>query len=87
MEKKAYAFDYGKLRGRIVEKFKTQDNFSKEMDYDRSSLNLKLNNKRQFSQSEIIQFCDALEIPYEQITAYFFANPVGITPQEDYDTE
>lgn len=87
MEKKAYAFDYGKLRGRIVEKFKTQDNFSKEMDYDRSSLNLKLNNKRQFSQSEIIQFCDALSIPYEQIPAYFFANVVVISPQEDYDTE
>ena len=88
MEEKNYSFDYGKLRGRIVEKYKTQDNFSREMDIDRSSLSLKLNGKRQFSQSEIIQLCDALSIPYDEIPAYFFRAEVSKTkPEEDYDTE
>ena len=88
MEKKAYVFDYGKLRGRIVEMYKTQDNFSKELDYDRSSLNQKLNNRRQFGQSEILLFCDALEIPYEEIPSYFFKAEVSKEkPEEGYDSE
>ena len=74
MEEKKYAFDYGKLRGRIVEKFDTAGKFVTYLPLKmvRETLSLKLNNKSDFSQTEIMAFCDTLEIPYEEIPVYFF---------------
>lgn len=61
-----------KLRGRIVEICGTQDEFAKKMGKDRSTLNQKLNGKRDFTQSEINLACEVLHIPSEEVTAYFF---------------
>lgn len=65
-------FNYSKLRGRIVEVCGTQDNFSKCIGKDRSLINLALNNKRDFTQSEIIRSCEVLDIPSDEIGLYFF---------------
>ena len=37
------AFDYSKLKGKIVEKFQTQQAFAKAMELSERSLSLKLN--------------------------------------------
>ena len=66
------AFDLRKLRGRIVEVCGTQEEFARLMGKDRSTLNMKLTGKREFTQSEINKACQVLSIPDEDVTSYFF---------------
>lgn len=63
---------YAKLRGRIKEKFGTQDNFAAAMEMDRSTLSLKLNGKSNWTSTEIEKACILLEIPLAEAHAYFF---------------
>lgn len=65
-------FDYSKLRGRIIEKFQSLFNFSEVIDITYESLSKKMNNKTAILQSEIIKWCELLEIPVEEIGIYFF---------------
>lgn len=65
-------YEYRKLRGRIVEKYGTNGNFAKALGVSKNTLSLKLNNKCGFSQSDIVQWCELLEIPMTQIADYFF---------------
>lgn len=69
--------DYGKLRGRVAEKFKTQKAFAEAMGKDLSLVNQTLNDKRDIDQEEIEQWCEALEISTEEIPAYFFKRKVA----------
>lgn len=66
------AFDYSKLRGRIIEKFNSQLNFSKTLGVSQRTLSLKLNNKIFFSQDDIIKISKLLEIKPCEISTYFF---------------
>lgn len=66
------AFDYNRLRGRIVEKFGTQIIFARKLGVSQRTLSLKLNNKVYFSQDEITKCSDLLEIPSSEIQDYFF---------------
>ena len=66
------AFDYSKLRGKIKEKFNTQENFAKTLGISSVSLSAKLNNRVEFTQLEIGKICEALEIPKENISSFFF---------------
>lgn len=65
-------FDYRKLRGRIKERFGTQDAFAAAMGIGRVSLSQRLNNSLGFSQREILRAAELLEIPTEEIPDYFF---------------
>lgn len=64
--------DYRKLKGRIKEKYDTQDRFAKALGIGRVSLSQRLNNNLDFSQKEILRASELLEIPTEEIPAYFF---------------
>lgn len=70
------AFDYSKLRGKIKEVFSTQENFGKAMDLSTVSISNKLNNKVEWSQHEINKASRILNIPDEEVTAYFFTEKV-----------
>lgn len=70
------AFDYSKLRGRIKEKYNTQDLFAEKLGIARTSLSLRLNGKVEFSQEEIIKSCNLLDIIPEEIPLYFFTTKV-----------
>lgn len=61
---------YDKLKGRMVEKKVTQGEMAKRLNVSVSTLNAKLNKKREFTVDEVIVVCKALEInnPKE----YFF---------------
>lgn len=63
---------YAKLRGRIKEKFGSQDNFAAAMDMDRSTLSLKLNGKSDWTRQEIEKGCILLHIPVVEVHVYFF---------------
>lgn len=66
-------YDYSKLRGRIKEKKMTQEQLACKACMDPSTLSCKLNNAREFSQREMRRICNALEISFDDIPKYFFA--------------
>ena len=70
------AFDYSKLRGRIVEKFDTQGAFAKAIGLSQRSLSLKLQGKLFFRQDEIERAINLLCINSKDIDKYFFAQNV-----------
>ncbi len=63
-----------KLRGKIVEKFGTQDKFAEAAKITPGTLSQKLNGKSDFTRLEILKWCELLEIPTQDISDYFFAN-------------
>lgn len=66
-------FDFNKLKGRIKEKVNTQENFAKELNISVPSLIKKLNNKSQFTQTEINKARTILDIPDNDLNIYFFS--------------
>lgn len=66
------AMDYRKLLGRITEKNGTQANFAKHMNLSERTISLKLNGKIPFKQDEIMRASEVLDIPNNEINAYFF---------------
>lgn len=65
-------YNYNKLKGRIVEKCGNQETFASMMDLSPRTISLKLNNKIDWRQSEIMKACEVLEITSNQIKVYFF---------------
>lgn len=63
---------YSKLRGRIREKYGTQEAFAKAMNMNYTTLSNKLNGKTEWTREEIERACTLLEIPVQEIPAYFF---------------
>lgn len=66
------AFDYSKLRGRIIEKFGSQMSFAKAMDISERTLSLKMSGKRTWKQQEICLAINLLELSNDDIQDYFF---------------
>lgn len=67
-------YDYSKLLGRMREKGYTQVDVCKRIPMSETTLNLTLGNKRAFRQTEISKLCNILEIPLEDVAAYFFCH-------------
>ncbi len=67
-------FNHSKLIGRIVEKFGSQRGLCAYIGWTESKLSARLNNSVQFDAEEIMMLAapDVLDIPMEEITAYFF---------------
>ena len=66
-------YEYRKLRGKIVEKFRTQEEFAKAIGMSTVGVNLKLNGARGFSQKDIEKWAGILGIKKEDYLDYFFA--------------
>lgn len=69
---KEISFDYSKLKGKIVEKYRTQNEFAKANNISSRAMSLKLNNNIGLSQNDIIKWCSMLGIEESQIGEYFF---------------
>lgn len=67
-----YKYDYSKLLGRMRENHITQEQLAKDIGISESTMNIKLKNKRQFAQDEMIKILDVLNVPIDDIGAYFF---------------
>ena len=63
---------YAKLRGKIREKFGTQEAFATAMGMNPASLSSKLNLKTEWTRQEIEKACVLLEIPLADAHLYFF---------------
>ena len=62
-----------KLRGRIVEKYGTQSAFAKKIGRSEVSVVNKLNGKTEFSQKDIIDWSNALDITKDEVGSFYFA--------------
>ncbi len=69
-------FDYSKLDGRIKEVFGSQGVFAANIKLSERTVSLKLNNIREWKQTEIISCCEVLNITPSEIPDYFFAPKV-----------
>ena len=65
-------YNYDKLLGRMREKRFTQEELALKIGISATSMNLSLNNKRDFKQDEMLAVCDCLSIPLSKIPEYFF---------------
>lgn len=63
---------YAKLRGRIVEKYGTISRFGEAVGLSGVSMSKKLTGLTGFSQADIIQWCELLNIDLADVGAYFF---------------
>lgn len=66
------AFDYSKLKGKIVEVFNTQICFADAMGWSERTLSLKMNGIRAWKQPDICKAISLLKLTTEDIPAYFF---------------
>lgn len=64
--------DYSKLRGKIKELFKTEENFANALGISRPTLSAIFNNKARFSQESILKAVEILKIPENEVFTYFF---------------
>ena len=69
---KKVAFDYSKLRGRIIEKYGMNKVFAEAINVSPATLSQKLNNRRFFNQAEIYTAAQVLEIEPGTVASYFF---------------
>lgn len=65
-------YERNKLRGRIVERYKTQAAFAKELGITKYALSRKMTSKSSLSQEDIVLWCNLLNIDREEIGEYFF---------------
>lgn len=65
-------FDYTELSNKIEKKFNCNVNFAIKMGFSERTLSLKLNNKVDFKQNEIVRACKLLNISLKEIPKYFF---------------
>lgn len=65
-------FNYSKLRGRMVEVYGTIGKTAEAAEIRRDMLSQAMNGRRAFTPTEISRLARVLDIPAEEIGAYFF---------------
>ncbi len=70
------SFSYGKLKGRIIEKYGSQTAFAEALGVSTRTLSLKMNNRIYFAQDEITKAARLLDIDMTDIDSYFFTQNV-----------
>lgn len=65
------------LKGRIVQKFGSQGRFAKHIGKTEQTVTAKLNGRSQFSQDDILEWCNALDIEADEVGRYFFAHKLS----------
>lgn len=61
-----------KLKGRIVEKFDTQEQFAQALGSTPGTVSKKLKNTSSMKREEIARWCEVLEIQPDEVYLYFF---------------
>lgn len=74
-------YETAKLRGRIIEKFGTIKEFSREAGSSMSFISQYLNGKKLLDQKTIDRWANVLDIPASEYDLYFFARKVHVMEQ------
>lgn len=75
-------FDTEKLKARIVERYGDQKSFAEALETSESTLSRYLSEGRDWKGSLIVKAIRLLEIPEDEVNAYFFTPKVAITQPE-----
>lgn len=65
------------LRGRIIQKYGSQGAFARHLGKTEQTVTAKLNGRSQFTQDDILKWCNALDIVAEDVGKYFFAEKLS----------
>lgn len=65
-------YKYAALRTEILKKYHTYGNFADRIRKKRQVVSSKLNGKVGFTKADIVEWCQALDIPIERNGFYFF---------------
>ena len=65
-------YTYNKLRGRIIEKFGSQEKFAEKIGISKNSLSLKMTGKTGISQLDIERWSELLDIDKTEFSDYYF---------------
>lgn len=76
------SFDYSLLRQRIKSHRYSIEALASKVGMDRSSLSLRLNNRREFTQEDMLRISKVLDIQLDDLVDYFFKNNVEKTSQK-----
>ena len=63
---------YDRLRGRIIEKYGSQEKFKDALGISSTALSNKMRGETGFSQKDIIKWCNLLEIDLHDVGSYFY---------------
>lgn len=63
---------YPKLRGRIIEKYGNMKNFSERIGISETTMSLKMTGKRGFTQKNVFDWAEALDIDLSEVGDYFY---------------
>lgn len=64
---------YPKLKGRIVEKYGSQENFCEAVGLSSVSVSKKMTGQTGFSQKDILKWCELLDIDIKEIGDFFYS--------------
>lgn len=76
------SYNTDRLKARIVEKFGDQKTFAEALETSESTLSRYLSEGRDWKGSLIVKAIKLLEIPDDEVNAYFFEPKVAITQPE-----
>ena len=62
------------LKGEIIKKYGSQRRFAKHIGKTEQTVTAKLNGRSGFSQADIVEWCNALDISANNVGKYFFAH-------------
>ena len=73
---KRYNYDYSRLKDRIAKKYGTLTKFSAAMDCNVSTMSMRLTNRAEWPQGDIIKAKELLRISNRDIGAFFYTTKV-----------
>ncbi len=65
-------YKYDRLRGRIIERYGSQEKFAEIIGISSNSMSKKMNGKTGFSQRDIVRWSELLGIDKSDYSEYFF---------------
>ncbi len=65
-------YSYAKLRGRIIEKYGSQEKFAADVGLSNNSVSKKMTGKSGFSQKDMEKWAGLLDIDTKEYPEYFF---------------
>ena len=70
----AKIYDYSRLLGKMREKNISQEQMASAIGISSSTMNIKLKNKSEFGQGQMIDILNVLGVPLSEISSYFFCS-------------
>lgn len=62
------------IKGEIIKKYGSQGEFARHLGKTEQTITAKLNGRSKFSQDDIVEWCNALDIDAASVGEYFFAH-------------